>query len=1249
MKLLRLSVGKVYILLFLLVVQTNFVFSQTKKYPSLLWEISGNGLEKPSYLYGTMHVSKKLAFHLTEAFFEGLKSADVVALESNPETWLGELMEESASAVNSNSYKKYFTQYNQSFYEDAFGFDVPTDKILQFQLSKEPENVNGLLYRFSGYSGNFEEQTYLDLFIMQAAKKSGKSIASLEDYKTSMEMVTRAAFPDDEVEKERVPKKFVSPYQVAEQIESAYRNGDLDALDSLDRLTYRTKNYEKYMLVDRNKIMVKNMDSLMRNQTVFTAIGAAHLPGTEGVINQLRKLGYTVKPVKSEVTKNSIKLMAKLGDAHTALDFKPQLIADSTVKVDAPGKLFEMNGNSQYYEYLYTDMVNGSYYTMKRINIYGSLMEQDAKFQNERIDKMLYESVPGKIISKKSIKANDGTPGFDILNKTTRGDYQRYQIFTTNQYIYIFKVSGTGDYIKSSDFDNFFKSIKFINKTEVAEWKSFTPTYGGYQLSVPGNYVYEKPKTSSYQIEKITASEGSNYFMFNRSILNDYEYIEEDTFELDQLAKNFYENLDYKLCTSSFGTYNSYPSIDIAAKHKSNGSNLFIKIVLKDAQYYMLACKTNEKNPPVNYFSSLKFKDYVYKPFEMYNDTSFHFTVNTDYKEAKQSSIEKLMNEFSNYGYNGKKNKNATPYLSKTEEKSFESPSTSESINVGFYKANDYRMDKSMDELWKKQIDYYTYNTSLKVANKKIYEKNKIPVMDFVLSDTNTVRSIRIRMFYKPGLLYVLSTMTDTLSKPSQWVNTFYDSFQPADTAIAKSTFIDKVPDFLTDVASADSTTKEKTLALYNEIKFEEKHAESLMKFISGKEFNGVNSAIKSSLISDLGALKNPKIIPFLQKEYLKYVDSTYLQLDILSAMASQKTKEGNLAFVQLLKSETPLSDDQYAIESIFQSFYDSLEIANVMYPALFEMTKYPEYKNNVYSLLSSLLDSAFINSQAYAEQKKDILRQANEELKRQMASEENTTPASSGSDYDNYDYSKLAGDQAKGAVEEAMRAAMAAAKATSDYNSSGDDVVNWSLLNYYNLLAPFYSETNVKTAFDKAFKSKSKNFKIELMGILLRNSIPVADTTINSYAKDPKTRSYLYTTFKKLKKSDKIKPEYCTQNSLSYSSLYGKDEESNKADSIQFICSKYIVSRTEKGYVYFYRSVNKESGQAFIDYSGFQPTDSTDIDIYPLISSRNTMVDTDSTVEKQINDICYELSLYGRKRVKAKQNGYNNLYGDDY
>jgi hypothetical protein len=60
--------------------------AKAKKYPSLFWEISGNGLKKPSYLFGTMHVSSKIAFNLADSFYLAIKNSSCGS-RNNPETW----------------------------------------------------------------------------------------------------------------------------------------------------------------------------------------------------------------------------------------------------------------------------------------------------------------------------------------------------------------------------------------------------------------------------------------------------------------------------------------------------------------------------------------------------------------------------------------------------------------------------------------------------------------------------------------------------------------------------------------------------------------------------------------------------------------------------------------------------------------------------------------------------------------------------------------------------------------------------------------------------------------------------------------------------------------------------------------------------------------------------------------------------------------------------------------------------------
>ena len=76
----------------------------------------------------------------------------------------------------------------------------------------------------------------------------------------------------------------------------------------------------------------------------------------------------------------------------------------------------------------------------------------------KEIDSLLFENIPGKIIEKKSIMLN-GYHGFDITNKTRRGDLQRYQIFVTPFEMLVFKMSGKESYVNGPEAEKFFGSI----------------------------------------------------------------------------------------------------------------------------------------------------------------------------------------------------------------------------------------------------------------------------------------------------------------------------------------------------------------------------------------------------------------------------------------------------------------------------------------------------------------------------------------------------------------------------------------------------------------------------------------------------------------------------------------------------------------------------------------------------------------------------------------------------------------------
>ncbi|MGF2414671.1 MAG: TraB/GumN family protein, partial [Ferruginibacter sp.] len=232
-----------------------------KKYQSLLWEISGNGLTRPSYLFGTMHVSNKLAFHLADSFYSAIRSADVVALETNPANWQDDYSKPNIFDRNSFSdggdyAYKLLDIPNDYIRKNTFALNKYESKI-KLAMATEPAMINGMLYRTYNQVADFEEDTYLDMYIFQTGSKLGKKLAGVENFEESQKLVAEAY--KDAAKEKRSKKNDVdysyddyvkSPYS----IEDAYRKGDLDMLDSLEMKQLNSKAFLEKFLYKRNEI-----------------------------------------------------------------------------------------------------------------------------------------------------------------------------------------------------------------------------------------------------------------------------------------------------------------------------------------------------------------------------------------------------------------------------------------------------------------------------------------------------------------------------------------------------------------------------------------------------------------------------------------------------------------------------------------------------------------------------------------------------------------------------------------------------------------------------------------------------------------------------------------------------------------------------------------------------------------------------------------------------------------------------------
>lgn len=148
------------------------------------------------------------------------------------------------------------------------------------------------------YCPNKEGEVQLDAYFQEQGKKDGKNILGLETIEVQINAIYKNITLARQVE--LLNEIFKSNSGLKDAIafmNDAYVRSDLNALQQLMYgETYRPEEL-KPLLEDRNNNWMKQLPGLMREQSLFVAVGALHLTGNKGLINQLRSQGYNVKPV----------------------------------------------------------------------------------------------------------------------------------------------------------------------------------------------------------------------------------------------------------------------------------------------------------------------------------------------------------------------------------------------------------------------------------------------------------------------------------------------------------------------------------------------------------------------------------------------------------------------------------------------------------------------------------------------------------------------------------------------------------------------------------------------------------------------------------------------------------------------------------------------------------------------------------------------------------------------------------------
>lgn len=273
---------------------------------SLLWEISGNGLEKPSYVFGTHHL-------VPLSFLDSIKGLPE-AFESTEQV-IGELdmsdMTQMQMKIMSKSMMPEDTTYDILLSaEDKILLDSTLRDVLGTSMTMmktmKPAILTNLisLTLYQKYFPTVAEETGIDLHFQEEARKKSKEVVGLE----AVDDQIYALFDSQPLQRqaELLMCMIKNPELLKEEmtdLQEAYHSQDMKKLLALSEKERpndpcpATQEEKDALNKNRNAKWLEQLPALLKSKPSFIAVGALHLPGKNGLIEGLRTQGFIVEAV----------------------------------------------------------------------------------------------------------------------------------------------------------------------------------------------------------------------------------------------------------------------------------------------------------------------------------------------------------------------------------------------------------------------------------------------------------------------------------------------------------------------------------------------------------------------------------------------------------------------------------------------------------------------------------------------------------------------------------------------------------------------------------------------------------------------------------------------------------------------------------------------------------------------------------------------------------------------------------------
>ena len=263
----------------------------------LLFEISGNGLKKPSYIFGTFHILCPTDVMSMDKFAPYIDKSDqlIMELDMDDPAVTGS-MAKGAAMSDGRTIKDLLTteQYAKvdELFKNSLGVSVDAVKMLK------PAILSVLIVTSPKMLGCGPPSSYELSFVKVAADKK-KPIIGLETVEFQSKTLESQPL---EKQAESLVKMADDPQKSEDELKkliATYKEQDIDKLHSLAVEQDKTDlNFQKDLIDDRNASWIPKIETNIKTTPSFIAVGAGHLGGPKGVISLLRAKGYKVTPIR---------------------------------------------------------------------------------------------------------------------------------------------------------------------------------------------------------------------------------------------------------------------------------------------------------------------------------------------------------------------------------------------------------------------------------------------------------------------------------------------------------------------------------------------------------------------------------------------------------------------------------------------------------------------------------------------------------------------------------------------------------------------------------------------------------------------------------------------------------------------------------------------------------------------------------------------------------------------------------------